>query len=472
MLFNSVEFAIFFPLVFALYWGLLRQKLRLQNAFLLFVSYFFYGWWDWRFLLLIFFSSLLDYAVGIALSQTEQAARRKWLLAASLASNLGMLGFFKYYNFFAQSFADAFTLLGQPIPLNRLEIILPVGISFYTFQTLSYTIDVFRRQLTPTRDFVAFFAFVSFFPQLVAGPIERASHLLPQFFRPRHFDYNSAREGIMQIFWGLFKKVVIADNLAFFVDTVYGNPFDYRGFPLLWATLFFAVQIYCDFSGYSSMARGMARLLGFDLMVNFDRPYLATDIRSFWRRWHISLSTWFRDYVYIPLGGNRGSAWQRNGRVLLTFLVSGLWHGANWTFMVWGGLHGAFNMLAGTALLRKLPRAAGMGLTLTFVLLAWVFFRAANLSEAFYILRNMFAFDRQLLIGVAIITPFVFVQNLCWIVLLFGIEWLQEMRLKGRWAWRGQGGEGEITWAYTVLLILLIYLFGSFEKQEFIYFQF
>ena len=295
-----------YRLFFLLYWGIGQKNIKKQNFLLLLSSYFFYGWWDWRFLLLIIFSSFVDYSIGIGLSKIQDAKRRKILLLTSLVVNLGFLGFFKYYNFFAQSFADAFTLLGVHFDPNRLNIILPVGISFYTFQTLSYSIDVYREKLKPTNDIIAFFAFVSFFPQLVAGPIERASNLLPQFFHKRNFNYANAADGTRQILWGLFKKVVIADNAAFYANEIFANSSDYSGSTLFMGATFFAFQIYGDFSGYSDIAIGVSRLFGFNLMKNFAFPYFSRDIAEFWRRWHISLSTWFRDYLYIPLGEVEG----------------------------------------------------------------------------------------------------------------------------------------------------------------------
>ena len=289
MLFNSIDFALFLPLVFILYWFVVGRNLKVQNLLIVIASYVFYGWWDWRFLSLIVFSSIVDYLVGTGLSKQENKTKRKLLLLTSIFVNIGFLGFFKYYNFFAESFADAFTLLGQTIEPNRLNIILPVGISFYTFQTLSYTIDVYKRKFQPTKDIIAFFAFVSFFPQLVAGPIERATNLLPQFYTKRNFEYSRAVDGMRQILWGLFKKTVIADNCAKFVNDIFTNYADYSGSTLLLGAIFFAIQIYGDFSGYSDIAIGTSRLFGFNIMRNFAFPYFSRDIAEFWRRWHISL---------------------------------------------------------------------------------------------------------------------------------------------------------------------------------------
>ena len=316
--------------------------MRLQNALIVVASYVFYGWWDWRFLSLIIFSTLVDYWVGKQLGKTDVARKRKTLLWMSILVNLGFLGFFKYYNFFAENFVAAFTFFGADIQPNTLDIILPVGISFYTFQTMSYTIDVYRKNLKPTNDFVAFSAFVSFFPQLVAGPIERATNLLPQFYQKRKFDYAQAVDGMRQILWGLFKKVVIADNCAVYANEIFNNSADYNGSTLLLGAIFFTFQIYGDFSGYSDIAIGTARLFGFNLMQNFAFPYFSRDIAEFWRRWHISLSTWFRDYVYIPLGGSRGGTLMKVRNTFIIFIVSGFWHGANWTFIIWGALNAVY----------------------------------------------------------------------------------------------------------------------------------
>ena len=301
MLFNSIDFAVFLPIVFFLYWIIGSKNIKTQNLLLFVVSYVFYGWWDWRFLSLIFFSTLVDYSIGSGLKTNTNQSQRKILLWVSILVNLGFLGFFKYYNFFLDNFISAFTFFGGSFTASSLQIILPVGISFYTFQTLSYSIDVYKRKLEPTRDFIAFGAFVSFFPQLVAGPIERATNLLPQFYKKRRFNYSNAVNGLKQILWGFFKKVVIADNCAEFANQIFNNSADYSGSSLLVGALFFTFQIYGDFSGYSDIAIGTSRLFGFNLMKNFAFPYFSRDIAEFWRRWHISLSTWFRDYLYIPL---------------------------------------------------------------------------------------------------------------------------------------------------------------------------
>lgn len=342
MLFNSIDFAIFLPIVFFLYWFFSKKSLRLQNLLIGVSSYIFYGWWDYRFLFLIFFSTCIDYFIGIFIYNEKDRTKKKYFLWVSILVNLGFLGFFKYYNFFLENFVNAFTFLGRDINSNSLNIILPVGISFYTFQTLSYSIDIYRNKLKPTQDFVAFSAFVSFFPQLVAGPIERATNLLPQFYVKRDFDYNKAIDGLRQILWGLVKKVVIADNCAEYANLIFDNSSSYSGSTLFLGGVFFAFQIYGDFSGYSDIAIGTSRLFGFNLMRNFSYPYFSRDIAEFWRRWHISLSTWFRDYLYIPLGGSKGNLGFKIRNTFIIFLVSGFWHGANWTFVFWGLLNAIY----------------------------------------------------------------------------------------------------------------------------------
>ena len=393
MIFNSLEFAVFLPVVFILYW-LLHKKLVIQNMLLLVASYVFYGWWDERFLLLIAASSIVDFGVGRGLSVTEDPGKRKLLLALSVFTNLGLLCFFKYFNFFIDSFVESFTLFGFEMQSRSLNIILPVGISFYTFQTLSYTIDVYKRNLQPSKSWIEFFTFVSFFPQLVAGPIERASNLLPQFYKNRTFNYHQAVSGLQLILWGLFKKIVIADRLSVFVDYVYNNPGEAYGPTVVIGTIFFAFQIYCDFSAYSDIAIGTARLFGFDLMKNFRTPYFSTSMKEFWGRWHISLSTWFRDYVYIPLGGNRVNTmfWVRN--MMITFVISGLWHGASFNFIIWGFIHGL--VIVAEGLISKyykgsleLPVLFKWSLTFSLVCLGWVFFRASTLSDSLLLIGNM-----------------------------------------------------------------------------------
>lgn len=392
MLFNSLAFALFLPIVFGLYWAL-RSRVW-QNRLLLAASYLFYGWWDWRFLFLIAACSLANFAAGWAIAATQRVWLRRMALAVCCVTCLGALGVFKYLGFFVESFQALLAVVGVKTSPVTLRLMLPVGISFFTFQALSYTVDVYRGRLRPTRSWVDFFVFISFFPQLVAGPIERATNLLPQFQRPRRFDCETAQHGVCLILNGLFKKMVVADLLALYVDNVFGHVGLYGSLTAFVGACFFALQIYCDFSGYSDVARGVARLFGFDLMVNFDRPYLARSFAEFWRRWHISLSTWFRDYLYIPLGGNRVSPMRHLRNLWVVFLVSGLWHGAAWTFLAWGALHALYQTLAWCRE-RIFPcrfsgRLAGILAVLTVdagVILAWVFFRADTLADAMAYLR-------------------------------------------------------------------------------------
>ncbi len=475
MLFNSIQFALFLPVVFAAYWLIGRRNIRLQNLFLLAASYYFYGCWSWKFLLLIVVSSVVDFVVGQLMHDTEKPLRRKLLLAMSLATNLGILGFFKYYNFFIESFVELFAGMGVALNPFTLQIVLPVGISFYTFQTLSYTIDIYRRQLTPTRDPIAFFAFVAFFPQLVAGPIERAKSLLPQFHRERNFDEATATEGMRQILWGLFKKMVIADNLAPAVDGIFTNYGELSGSVLALGILYFAIQIYCDFSGYSDIAIGTAKLFGFRLMTNFSYPYFSRDIGEFWRRWHISLSTWFRDYVYIPLGGSRASKGRQFFNIFVTFAVSGFWHGANWTFIAWGVLHGLFylpfiflgrkkygNIAAENRLLPSLGEAGAIAATFALVLLAWTFFRTPTVTDAFMYIGGIF--DTSLFsIPSDYRLPIVYVVG----ILVF--EWLQRHKV---FALDIASWHVVLRWGMYLLLVYLILFLGTGKPQSFIYFQF
>jgi len=479
MYFNSLDFALFLPIVFILYWFVTNKNLKLQNALLVVASYVFYGWWDWRFLSLIVFSSLVDYTIGLQLNHTAQPSKRKLLLWSSILVNLGFLGFFKYYNFFIDSFVEAFSFFGSPIQPNTLDIILPVGISFYTFQTLSYTIDVYKRKLEPTRDIVSFLAFVSFFPQLVAGPIERATHLLPQFYKKRKFHYSQAVDGCRQILWGFFKKVVIADNCAEYANQIFNNSAEHSGSTLLMGALFFTFQIYGDFSGYSDIAIGTSRLFGFDLKQNFAFPYFSRDIAEFWRRWHISLSTWFRDYLYIPLGGSQGGTWMKVRNTFIIFLVSGFWHGANWTFIIWGFLNALYflplllakrnrthlNVVAQDSKLPSIIELVQMGLTFGLTVIAWVFFRAESVTHAVTYLKGLFSSS---LLSLPTIRP----TNLLVLILFFiGIEWIgrrQHYAIEVLLLKQSR----VIRWAFYMIIIAIIFVFSSDNQQEFIYFQF
>lgn len=392
MLFNTLTYFWFTCIVFAAYWFILNKKNKLQNLFLLVASYCFYGWWDVRFLILIFLSSTTDFFIGQAIQNQTTRSKRKLLLGACLLLNLGILGFFKYCNFFIESFLALAKALNVNLAISTLKVILPVGISFYTFQSLSYIIDVYRNKIKPTNDYISFLAFVAFFPQLVAGPIERATHLLPQFLKERRFNKEKVKSGFRFILYGLFKKMVIADRLAYFVNHVYNSSSNYSGIPLIAVAFMFGFQIYCDFSGYSDIAIGSARLLGFDLMQNFRFPYFSKSLREFWRRWHISLSTWFRDYIYIPLGGNQVTKMRWILNILITFTLSGLWHGAAATFVIWGFLHGLFLIIESFIKPKqphKLINWLGFILTFSFVNLALIFFRSKSLSQSIEIFSQL-----------------------------------------------------------------------------------
>lgn len=402
MLFNSTEFLIFLPIVFVIYW-LLKSDFKKQNIILLISSYVFYGWWDYRFLSLIVFSSILDYLVGLRIQkESEKKSKKRWLLV-SLCSNLGLLGVFKYYNFFADSFAQTMSTIGWEVNDLTLNIILPVGISFYTFQTLSYSIDIYRGKIDACKDVVSFFTFVSLFPQLVAGPIERASNLIPQIERKRSLNTDLIKTGFFQIFIGLFRKVAIADNLGVYVDTAYSGYEIHNGSTLLLATIFYAFQIYFDFSGYSDIAIGSAKLFGFNFNRNFNFPYFSKTLTEFWRRWHMSLSFWLRDYLYISLGGNRKGIVITYRNLMLTMLLGGLWHGSSWNFVIWGGIHGLFLSLEKFTFSKlKINTFNAFGYLYTFivVLIAWVFFRAPDFDTASTILYKWFSFDfGELFIG-------------------------------------------------------------------------
>ena len=478
MLFNSIDFAIFLPVVFFLYWFVFQNKLQRQNLFVVAASYFFYGWWDWRFLSLIVFSTGVDFIIGRLLIKTVSRIKRRALLFSSIFINLGFLGVFKYYDFFLENFVTAFSLLGTEMEANRLNIILPVGISFYTFQTLSYTIDVYKRKLEPTDDPIAFAAFVSFFPQLVAGPIERAVNLLPQFYKQRKFEYEKAKDGMRQILWGFFKKVVIADNCADFANHIFANSAEMHGSTLLVGALFFTFQIYCDFSGYSDIAIGTARLFGFSLMQNFAFPYFSRDIAEFWRRWHISLSTWFRDYLYIPLGGSRGGLGKKVQNTFIIFIVSGFWHGANWTFIVWGALNALFflplllfsrnrthlDTVAKNRLFPTLRESVSMLSTFALTVLAWIFFRAENVAHAWAYLNGIF--DKSLFTHPELMPGYV------WLLIgaLVLVEWLQREKKHGLQIENNELPKWMRWICYLVIFILVSMYFN--KGNTFIYFQF
>ena len=478
MLFNSIEFAVFLPIVFLLYWFVTTNP-KDQNKLLVLASYFFYGWWDWRFLFLIAFSSLVDYFIAQQIPRTTDRTRQKQLLLLSILVNVGFLGFFKYFNFFVDSFAQAFTLLGQPIEASRLNIVLPVGISFYTFQTLSYSIDVYGKKLEPAKDLVAYFAYVSFFPQLVAGPIERATNFLPQFYQTRRFEYQVAVDGMRQIIWGLFKKIVIADNCAQLVNIIFADYQNLPGSTLAMGALLFAFQIYGDFSGYSDIAIGTGKLFGFNLRRNFALPYFSRDVAEFWRKWHISLTTWFRDYIYIPMGGSRGSKISIIRNTMVIFLVSGFWHGANWTFVVWGALNALYflpllltkrnrkniNTVAEGKLIPPLNDLLGMVVTFGLITLSWVFFRSESVADAISYLQGTFS------MSLFTIPDLDMIKALVVILILLIIEWITRekehpfQRLEIVYS-------KPLRWVCYLCMCLGIFYMGNFEDHAFIYFQF
>jgi len=476
MLFNSIDFLLFLPVVFLGYWTFRK----IQNLTILVSSYIFYGWWDWRFLFLIFFSSIVDYSIGLKISSAKKG--KKFLLLTSIFLNIGLLITFKYYNFFASSFSEAFTILGNPISIKSIQIILPVGISFYTFQTLSYSIDVYRGNMRPTRDVVAFLSYVSFFPQLVAGPIERAKKLLPQFCNLRKFNYENAKDGLRQILWGLFKKAVIADNCAIIVDNIFSNYPEYSGSTLLVGAFFFSFQIYCDFSGYSDMAIGVAKLFNINLSKNFNLPYFSRNLAEFWRRWHISLSSWFKDYVYIPLGGSNTPRLIKLRNILVIFIISGIWHGANFTFIFWGILNFLLlvplvltgknrkhnEIVASQKVLPNFREILNVGSTFLVIMMTWIFFRSASTKNAFEYFGIMFSKSIFSSLNIPIEKV---VLNTFFIFILLLIEWttrkfdhpldknINHISVPARWG-------------MYILLVMVIILYGNFNEQEFIYFQF
>lgn len=478
MFFNSIDFAIFLPIVFLLYWFAAKDNFKLQNILLLVASYYFYGCWDWRFLFLLLFSTLLDYFTGIKMHEAKTERIRKFWFWLSVIINLGFLGIFKYYNFFATSFAAGLSNLGIQSNLWTLKVILPVGISFYTFHGLSYVIDIYYNRIKPERNFIHYSLFVSFFPLLVAGPIERATHLLPQILKKREFDYSKAVDGLRQILWGLFKKIVIADNCALIVNDIFNNYQTQSGSTLLLGGIFFAFQIYCDFSGYSDIALGTARLFGIELLRNFSYPYFSRDIAEFWRRWHISLTTWFRDYLYIPLGGSRGSKWQVVRNTFIIFLVSGFWHGANWTFLAWGAFHALLfmpllllqrnrkntNSVAEGKFFPNVKEVFQMGSTFILVVVGWILFRAESIYQAIHYIGGMMQLG-TLRASYRILDYIEF----WFILILVVIEWIQRNKKHGL----ELSGIHSHFIKYTIYCIIIVFLIWHSGKSDtFIYFQF
>ena len=502
MLFNSIQFALFLPIVFLLYWFVFdrfisksKWQLRLQNAFVVVASYVFYGWWDWRFLLLIAFTSFCSWGSGMLMQRVENQQigsnltgggksleinklqrRKKLITTANIVLNLLILAIFKYYDFFVTEFAQLFHISTDGL---LLKVILPVGISFYTFQALSYSIDVYRGKIEPTKDIIAFFAFISFFPQLVAGPIERATNLLPQFLKKREFNYDTAVDGMRQILWGLFKKIVVADNCAVYVDQVFSTYTEQTGSTLLLAAIFFTFQIYGDFSGYSDIAIGTAKLFGIKLMRNFNVPYFSRDIAEFWRRWHISLTTWFRDYVYIPLGGSRVSKTKVIRNTFVIFLLSGFWHGANWTFIAWGAYHAVLflpliltgknrkytNQVAEGRLLPTLKETGQMLLTFFLAVIGWIIFRAESIGMAWEYVCGMCDVN----FFTIFIKKKIALSNVIFITIMLVVEGLQ----------RGKGHGLDLSkikqvWVRTLIYysIVFVLVIASGKSSTFIYFQF
>jgi alginate O-acetyltransferase complex protein AlgI len=478
MLFNSFNFALFLPIVFILYWFVSNKNLKFQNLLLLVSSYFFYSCWDWRFLFLLIFSTLLDYFSGIQIEKSNNTYQRKFWFWLSIVVNLGFLGVFKYFNFFADSFKDLFSLFGFQVNTWSLKVILPIGISFYTFHGLSYVIDIYKKRINAEKNFVDYAVFVSFFPLLVAGPIERATHLLPQIKKKRIFDYNQAIDGLRQILWGLFKKIVIADNCAIYANTIFNNSAEYSGSTLVMGGVFFAFQIYGDFSGYSDIALGASRLFGIELLQNFSFPYFSRDIAEFWRRWHISLSSWFKDYLYIPLGGSKGGKWIQIRNTFVVFLVSGFWHGANWTFIVWGLLNAIYflpllifnknrhhlEIVASDSNLPSFKEFLFMLATFGLTVFAWIFFRANDLHHAKQFISGIFS---KSLFSVPTVRP----TDVILLILVFmTIEWsgrrnkyaLEKLAFKYSKVFR---------WSMYIILLIIIFIFGA-QEQQFIYFQF
>ena len=476
MLFNSIEFLLFLPTIFILYWFVFNKNLKYQNSLILVSSYVFYGWWDHRFLSLIFLSTIVDYVIGLNIFNQSSKKKQKLLLWGSVLFNLSVLGFFKYYNFFIDSWVELFSSVGYEIKsVWTLNIILPVGISFYTFQTMSYTIDIYRKKLEPTKDFISFASFVSFFPQLVAGPIERASNLLPQILKKREFQHDQVIQGLKLILWGLFKKVVIADSLAPIVDDIFSNYQDFGGGTLWLGAIYFSFQIYCDFSGYSDIAIGTSKLLGFELMSNFKFPYFSRNIGEFWRRWHISLSTWFRDYLYIPLGGSQEGKWKSIRNIFIIFLVSGFWHGANWTFIFWGLFHSIlflptfmFNknrnytssIIAANTLLPSLKEFINVVTTFLLVTIGWVFFRSESIGDSFSYLTSMIS-------NINIVTH-LSPKISFYILVLVLVDWTQRFDERNLFVTFPK----LIFKIFVIICVFLILINFKKESQQFIYFDF
>ncbi|MDE6386373.1 MAG: MBOAT family protein [Lachnospiraceae bacterium] len=475
MLFNSFAFAIFLPIVFILYWALPK---KCQWLVILVSSYYFYMSWNVKYVVLILMTTVVSYITAILLEKEHNEKKRKLYLSVAFLFCLGVLFFFKYFNFISASIAGVVQRFSIQYSPFMVDVLLPVGISFYTFQTLAYVIDVYRGDVNAEHHFGKYAAFISFFPQLVAGPIERTANLLPQIKRENIFEYGQASYGLKLMVWGFFKKIVIADTLAVYVDTVYNNLHEYTGMILGIATIFFTIQIYCDFSGYSDIAVGCAKLFGIDLMSNFKSPYFSSSVKEFWSRWHISLSTWFRDYVYIPLGGNRVSKWRHRLNLMITFLVSGLWHGAAWTYVIWGGIHGLAQVMENLFGKIKVRKGKGVRMLLVFLFaaFAWIFFRAQSFSDAAYVIRYtlsgirhprqylMAGYQDLALTKKAIMTCIGMIGLLC-VYDAFSLKY-DVIACVGRW-------NVVLRWTvYLAMVLLILFMAPIGNASSFIYFQF
>ena len=472
-----MAFGVFLPIVFIPYWAIPRNALRVQNSFVLVASYAFYGYWDYRFLSLVIISSVICYFAGLWIAKAEKQSNRKSILVVSVVLNLGILAFFKYFNFFVSSANDLLESIGSNGDLKTLHLLLPLGISFYTFKAITYIVDIYRKEMEPTKDAVAFFSFVSFFPTMIAGPIDKAKYLLPQFLKKREFSDPAARDGLRQMLNGFVKKLVIADNIAPITNDIFSNYAQYDGLTLLAGAFLFAIQIYCDFSGYSDIAIGTARLLGFSVTKNFNYPYFSRDIAEFWRRWHISLSNWLRDYLYVPLCGRKPSRWKKARNIVFTFAVCGLWHGANWTFVTWGVLLGLYfvpitvvrsKRFLGTAGEgRKLPSfrelLAMLG-TFSMVSLSWIFFKSETLGDAVKYITRIFSQPFIAESQKGFLFPMLFVS-----ILFLALEWVQRKR---DFVLEISNLHHILRWAIYYSCIAIILLFSKSGNNEFIYFQF
>jgi alginate O-acetyltransferase complex protein AlgI len=479
MLFNSISFALFLPIVLFLYWLFPSKKIRPQNILILIASYYFYANWDWRFLFLLVFSTVLDYVTGIKMHDSTNKKLKSFWFWTSIIINTSFLGLFKYYNFFVDNFAELLSFIGFQINYTTLQVILPVGISFYTFHGLSYVIDIYFDKIKPERNFVDYSLFVSYFPLLVAGPIERATHLLPQLKVERKFNYHTAVEGFKQILWGLFKKVVIADSCATYANQIFNNSTEHNGSTLFVGAIFFAIQIYGDFSGYSDIALGVSKLFGIELLRNFAYPYFSRDIAEFWRRWHISLSSWFKDYLYKPLGGSKRGMSIQIRNTFIIFLVSGFWHGANWTFIIWGALNAIYilpsiilksnrnnlEIVAKGKILPNLKDTFNILITFLLATLAWIFFRSENIQQSLQIISQIFSptfFSLPEITGDRILKIL--------LLLFLIIEWFgreSDFAISKNPLFR----KSFFRWTFYVITLLAVEYYSG-QEQQFIYFQF